>query len=81
MDETVNRAKPSGEELSSIFSGHIVEDTLALTDGLRSYHVLELLTSCTVVDVTREENPRWFNLNIVNSLCSFIILWSSDKIY
>lgn len=70
--ETVNRAKPSGEELISIFHGHIAEDTLALTDGLRSYHVLESLTSCAVVDVNHEENKKMFNLNTVNSLHSFI---------
>lgn len=70
--ETVNRAKPSAEELSSIFSGHIAAGTLALTDGLRSYHVLESLTNCTVVDVTREGTQGWFDLNTVNCLHSFI---------
>jgi len=51
----VNRAKSSGKELDEIFRGHIAEDTLVLTDGLRRYNVLETLTSCTVVDVKQEE--------------------------
>ncbi len=70
--ETVNRAKPSGKELDTIFRGHIAEDTLVLTDGLRSYHVLETLANCTVVDINREESRGIFNLNTVNSLHSFI---------
>ena len=69
---TVNRAKPSGKELDEIFRGHIAEDTLVLTDGLRSYNVLETLTSCTVVDVKQEAGRGIFNLNTVNSLHSFI---------
>lgn len=70
--ETVNRAKPSSKELSSIFRGHIGEGTIALTDGLRSYNVLESLTNCAVVDVNHEANKGMFNLNTVNSLHSFI---------
>lgn len=70
--ETVNRAKPSGEELSNIFRGHIAEGTIALTDGLRSYHALESLTNCAVVNVTHEENKKIFNLNTANCLHLFI---------
>lgn len=70
--ETINRAKPSSEELSSIFRGHIAGDTLVLTDGLRSYNILESLASCAVIDVNHEENKRMFHLNTVNSLHSFI---------
>lgn len=70
--ETVNRAKPSSEELSSIFRGHIAEGTIALTDGLRSYRVLESLTNCAVVDVAHEQNKKIFNLNTVNCLHLFI---------
>mgnify|MGYP001024503593 FL=1 len=69
---SVNRAKPSSKELEGIFRGHIAESTLVLTDGLRSYHVLETLADCTVVDINREEHHGFFNLNTVNSLHSFI---------
>lgn len=69
---TVNRAKPSSRELDEIFRGHIAEDTLVLTDGLRSYNVLETLTNCTVVDVKHEGSRGMFNLNTVNSLHSYI---------
>lgn len=69
---TVNRAKPSGKELVEIFRGHIAEDTLVLTDGLRSYNILETVTNCTVVDVNYEESRGMFHLNTVNSLHSYI---------
>ncbi len=70
--ETVNRAKPSARELCKIFGTHISKDTLVLTDGLRSYNSLEAVTGCTVVDVNHEEGKKLFNLNIVNSLHSYI---------
>lgn len=70
--ETVNRAKPSGEELELVFRNRIAWDTLVLTDGLRSYSALEPLTSCTVVDINHEEGRGIFNLNTVNSLHSYI---------
>lgn len=69
---SINRAKPSGEELEKIFRGHIAGSALMLTDGLRSYRVLEMLADCTVVDVNHEEHYGFFNLNTVNSLHSFI---------
>ena len=70
--ETVNRAKPSGKELCGIFGTHIAEDTLILTDGLRSYKSLEAATGCTVVNVNTEKGKKVFNLNVVNSLHSYI---------
>ena len=70
--EAVNRAKPSSDELRNIFRGRIAEGTLALTDGLRSYHVLEALSDCAVVNVNKEQNKRFFHLNTVNRLHSFI---------
>lgn len=70
--ETVNRAKPSSDELEAVFNGHITENTLILTDGLRSYNVLETLSGCTVVDVNHEECRGIFHLNTVNSLHSYI---------
>ena len=72
MPETVNRAKPSSDELKEIFNGHIAKDTLILTDGLRSYNVLETLAGCTVVDINHEACRGMFHLNTVNSLHSYI---------
>ncbi len=69
---TVNRVKTSSRELDEIFRGHIAEDTLVLTDGFRSYNVLETLASCTVVDEKHEGSRGMFNLNTVNSLHSYI---------
>lgn len=70
--KTANRAKPSSDELEAVFSGHIAENTLILTDGLRSYNVLETLAGCTVVDVKNEGCRGMFHLNTVNSLHSYI---------
>lgn len=70
--ETANRAKPSGREPCKIFNTHIFEDTLVLKDGLRSYINLKAATGCTVVDVNHEESKKLFNLNMVNSLHSYI---------
>lgn len=66
-----NRAKPSREELQAIFEEHIQSGTLALTDGLRSYSVLETLADCKVEDVNVQESG-FYNLNTVNNLHSFI---------
>lgn len=70
--ETVNRAKPSGKKLRKIFGTHIAEDPLILTDGLRNYKSLEAATRCAVVNVNREKGRGLFNLNLVNSLHSYI---------
>ena len=37
-----------------MFEGHIKDGTLFLTDGLRSYYVLESLADCTVKNVEDE---------------------------
>ena len=68
---TENRAKPSREELRAIFEEHIQSGTLALTDGLRSYSVLETLADCKVEDVNGQMSG-FYNLNTVNNLHSFI---------
>lgn len=70
--ETVNRAKPSAEELKTVFQGHLALNMIALTDGLRSYRILETLAVCTVVDTNEGKDGGAFNLNTVNSLHSFI---------
>lgn len=72
MALTVNRAKPSSKELEEVFKGHIKEGTLVLCDGLKSYLTLEKKEGCSVRDVTREREGKFFNLNAVNSLHSFI---------
>lgn len=69
---TVNRSKPTIAELEQVFSGHIADGSLLLTDGLLSYKALESLAECTVLDVNREENKGGCNLNTVNSFHSFI---------
>ena len=72
MALTVNRAKPSSQELQDVFSEHVSCDTLALCDGLRGYATLEKATGCSVKNVLTEQNHSFFNLNTVNSFHSFI---------
>lgn len=69
--EAANRAKPSAEELASVFEGHIENGTLLLTDGLRGYNVLESLADCIVKNV-ENESASFYHLNTVNSLHSYI---------
>lgn len=71
---TVNRAKPSAKELIDIFEGHIADGTLALCDGLKSYHALPGIADCTVKDCTNGEAGEscFYHLNTVNGFHSFI---------
>ena len=55
-----------------VFDGHIAQETLILTDGLRSYNVFSGIPGCSVLDVNVEEKDGFLNLNTVNSLHSFI---------
>ena len=69
---SVNRAKPTKEELKQVFGGRVADGSLLLTDGLLSYKTLETLSECTVLDVDREGRKGGCNLNTVNSFHSFI---------
>lgn len=69
---TVNRAKPSNDELQKVFEGHISDGLLVLTDGLKGYKSLESVASCTVVGLLEENHDKFFHLNTVNNLHSFI---------
>ena len=72
MAMTINRAKPSSQEIQDVFAGHISEDALALCDGLRSYAKLGDAVGCSIKNVDLEDNHKFFNLNTVNSFHSFI---------
>ena len=69
--QTVNRAKPTCEELKQVFDGHMANNTLVMTDGLKSYGILKTIVDCAVVDVNNEDS-KMFHLNTVNSLHSYI---------
>ena len=69
---SVNRARPSIDELKEVFTGHIADETLVLCDGLHGYSSLEELAKCSVKDVTSEPEDRFYNLNTVNGYHSFI---------
>ena len=69
--KAVNRAKPSMEEIAEVFTDHIADGALLLTDGLRSYNILEFIADCSIKNVT-DEKSSFYNLNTVNNLHSFI---------
>ncbi len=62
---TENRAKLSCEELQAIFEEHIQSGMLALTDGLRSYSVLDTIADCKIENANGQK-PGFYNLNTVN---------------
>ena len=70
---TVNRAKPSSEELNTAFKEHISSDAMLLTDGLRGYHSLAKQCKCElhVID-PKEKQGGFYHLNNVNSFHSYI---------
>ncbi len=74
MNTFVSAQASSAKELVSIFEGHIANGTLALCDGLRSYHALPGIADCTVRDCVNQEgdDAHFFNLNMVNGFHSFI---------
>ena len=71
---TVNRAKPSAEELGIAYNGKLLPGTLTLFDGLRSYPVWGKSQGLVLKDVTGvcENEKGFFNLNTVNRFHSFI---------
>ena len=72
MAKSVNRAKPTVEELCEVFDGHIADGSVVFTDGLRGYKFLETRAVCSVINVDHETNKCVYNLNNVNSFHSFI---------
>lgn len=71
---TINRAKPSAEELRLLFEHHIVDGTLILCDGLRSYNVLPSFANCIVKNCKNNDDGEqcFYHLNTVNGFHSFI---------
>ena len=72
MAMTVNRAKPSIEELKDIFDGRISPGTLLLVDGLRGYDSLE-----SFISESSEEVLEKYTQNILDAL--FFNFLKSDK--
>lgn len=71
---TVNRAKPTDDEIQQVFQGHISSGSVLFTDGAKGYHILEEKIDCAVesVDVEDQKKHKVANLNNVNSFHSFI---------
>lgn len=71
---TVNHAKPSSEEVKSVFENRIAPGTLLLCDGLKSYNVLRSTVDCTLKNCNKvdESERNFYNLNTVNGFHSFI---------
>ena len=71
---TLNRARPSAEEIKTAFQDHIESGCVAFTDGLKGYRHLEDALDCVIESVNRQEqkNAGTANLNNVNSFHSYI---------
>lgn len=71
---SVNRAKPSAEELREVYAGKLRPGTLTLFDGLRSYSAWGKNADVVLKDVSRvdESERAFYNLNTANSFHSFI---------
>lgn len=71
---SANRAKPDAEKLAGLYKEHIVQGTLVLCDGLKSYRVLPTVAECTVKDCSgiNGDKKRFYHLNTVNSFHSYI---------
>nr|WP_300858621.1 hypothetical protein [uncultured Acetatifactor sp.] len=74
MSTCASARASSAKELLAIFEGHIADGTLALCDGLRSYHALPGIADCIVKDCNAPsaEDTCFYNLNTVNGFHSFI---------
>ena len=71
---TVNRARPSIDEITGAFDGHIGEGCVAFTDGLKGYKHLEKCVDCLVesIPVDEQKRTKTASLNNVNGFHSFI---------
>lgn len=71
---TVNRAKPSTEELKKALAEQLSSDTLVLCDGLQSYRSLCADAGCSMRDVNKvaDDERALYNLNCVNNFHSMI---------
>jgi transposase-like protein len=74
LARTVNRATPSALEVSEVFGGRIEDGSLVLTDGARSYNVLEELCKVDIANVNTDENKErhFLHINSANAFHSFI---------
>lgn len=72
--KTINRAKPSNQELKEVFESKLKPGTLILCDGLKGYNSLSRETGCDMCDVNKapQEESNVLNLNKVNNFHSMI---------
>lgn len=66
--------KSCAKKLLCIFEGHIADGTLALCNGLRSYHAFPGIADCIVRDCNDpgSDDRCFYNLNAVNGFHSLI---------
>lgn len=74
MAHTVNRAKPSIDELKQVYEGHIQDNSLYICDGLTGYSVLRELADCSIQDINEapKDGQGFFHLNTVNNFHQYI---------
>lgn len=67
----VNRAAAGKDEISQVFGERVSEKTVLLSDGAKSYGILEQNGKCAVLNADEGEGS-FFNINTVNGFHSFI---------
>ena len=71
--QSVTRATPSKNDITSVFEGRIEEESLILCDGAKSYNALGESCGCSVMNV--DEDKKFAHVNTANSFHSFIKQW------
>jgi transposase-like protein len=69
--KAVNRATAGKTDISNVLGTHVSSKTVVLSDGAKSYGVLEETGECAVIN-TNDKEESFFNLNTVNGFHSFI---------
>lgn len=69
----VNRAAAGKEDINNVFGERVSNGTVILSDGAKSYRILEDCGKCSVLNANDSDgNDSFYNINTVNSFHSFI---------
>ena len=69
---TVNRATAKKDDIEQVFGERVNNNTVILSDGAKSYGVLEENGCCSVLNASEDNTDSFYNINTVNSFHSFI---------
>jgi len=74
ISKSVNRATAGKEDIKEVFSERISGKTVIISDGQKSYNVLEEDGECAIINAkeAHEHGADFFHMNTVNSYHSYI---------